>query len=401
MKDKKPGRNDSCPCGSGLKYKKCHGRSTPSIPMKMKSETVDPNLFGHLPPHIQQQIIEQEAKEKRWKTLYGDVRRTIEIDSQGYKMVAVGNQLHYSKTWKTFHDFLFDYIKHCLGAEWGKLELQKDYAERHPIMQWYKALCNFQKKNITEEKEIYSAVCTGPVGAYLSMAYDLYVLRHNSALQERLLRRLKDGQQFQGARYEMFVTASFIKSGFKIELEDESDKTTSHCEFVATCKKSGKRYSVEAKSRHRPGYLGQDGSPRCNDDIRLRIGNLLRSALRKEASFTRVVFIDINMPPEKGSTAGPFEAKWFKSLISEVSRTENDFIDGKEAPPAYLIFTNHPYHYVGDEEQEPQKNFVMTAINMEHFKINALEIAREIDPPMFTLWESINAHTKVPSHFNE
>jgi hypothetical protein len=25
-KTKKPGRNDPCPCGSGLKYKKCHGR---------------------------------------------------------------------------------------------------------------------------------------------------------------------------------------------------------------------------------------------------------------------------------------------------------------------------------------------------------------------------------------
>ena len=24
--DKQPGRNDPCPCGSGKKYKKCHGR---------------------------------------------------------------------------------------------------------------------------------------------------------------------------------------------------------------------------------------------------------------------------------------------------------------------------------------------------------------------------------------
>jgi uncharacterized protein YecA (UPF0149 family) len=23
----KPGRNDPCPCGSGLKYKKCHGQA--------------------------------------------------------------------------------------------------------------------------------------------------------------------------------------------------------------------------------------------------------------------------------------------------------------------------------------------------------------------------------------
>ena len=26
-KEKKPGRNDPCPCGSGLKYKKCCGRN--------------------------------------------------------------------------------------------------------------------------------------------------------------------------------------------------------------------------------------------------------------------------------------------------------------------------------------------------------------------------------------
>ncbi|MFV2007168.1 MAG: SEC-C metal-binding domain-containing protein, partial [Longimicrobiales bacterium] len=24
--EKEPGRNDPCPCGSGKKYKKCHGR---------------------------------------------------------------------------------------------------------------------------------------------------------------------------------------------------------------------------------------------------------------------------------------------------------------------------------------------------------------------------------------
>jgi uncharacterized protein YecA (UPF0149 family) len=26
MKGGTPGRNDACPCGSGKKYKKCHGR---------------------------------------------------------------------------------------------------------------------------------------------------------------------------------------------------------------------------------------------------------------------------------------------------------------------------------------------------------------------------------------
>ncbi len=296
-----------------------------------------------MPPRIQREIFEREVKEKRWKAQYGQVRPNISIDFQGYKMVAVGNQLHYSKKWKTFHDFLFDYIKNCLGSEWGNLELRKDYSERHPILQWYKAVCDFQKQNIKQEGQIYSADCTGPVGAYLSLAYDLYVLRHHSLLQERLIGRLKDRKQFQGARYEVFVTASFIKGGFYIEFEDESDQKTSHCEFIATHKPSGKRYSVEAKSRHRPGYLGQDGTPRSNDNIRLRIGNLLRSALKKEAAHTRIVFIDINMPPERDGR-GPFDARWFKSLMSEVSKVEKDGVGGKSTPPASSALTkNNPF----------------------------------------------------------
>jgi hypothetical protein len=168
MKGQKTGRNDPCPCRSGLKFKKCHGRSITDL--SLKSETVGEKLFVRLPTRIQQEILKREVKEKRWKTQYGQVRPTISTDFQGYKMVAVGNQLHYSKKWKTFHDFLFDYIKNCLGSEWGNSELRKDYAERHPILQWYKALCDFQRKNIKQEGEIYSAYCTGPVGAYLSLS---------------------------------------------------------------------------------------------------------------------------------------------------------------------------------------------------------------------------------------
>jgi hypothetical protein len=65
MKKIKIGRNAPCPCGSGLKYKKCHGREQSShIP---KSESVDQKLFENLPPYIQRQIIEQETKKKRRK----------------------------------------------------------------------------------------------------------------------------------------------------------------------------------------------------------------------------------------------------------------------------------------------------------------------------------------------
>ncbi|KHE92338.1 MAG: SEC-C motif protein [Candidatus Scalindua brodae] len=269
-------KNDACHCGSGLRYDECHGK----IPDKYISKTVEPNLFSRLPENIQKKIIEDEKKTAK----QGAVRPIISLDAKGYKFVAVGNQLHYSKNWKTFHDFLHDYIKKILDPKWGNAELKKPFEQRHPVIQWYNSVCTFLKKNIKKEGEIHSAVCTGIVGAYLSLAYDLYLLRNHGLLQNRLIARLKDAKQFQGARYEIYVTASFIKADFEIEFEDETDRSTTHCEFVATHRNTGKKYSVEAKSRHRLGFLGHPGvQPQDFNTIKLRIGNLINNALKKRS----------------------------------------------------------------------------------------------------------------------
>lgn len=234
-------------------------------------------------------------------------------------------------------------------------------------------------------------------GAYLSLAYDLYVLRHHSLLQQRLIDRVKDHRQFQGVRYEVYVTSSFIKAGFNIEFEDESDKSTSHCELTATHNKSGTKYSVEAKSRHRPGFLGHPGGPMQDQEkIRLRIGNLINEALRKDADYTRIIFIDINMPPEGGAV---FEKDWFKTLGTTLTKIERNGIDGHPCPPAYIFFTNHPYHYVGEDEVEPSRDFLLTAVEIQTMKVNNLRAAMHHEPPVFALWESINKHTKVPHEF--
>ncbi|MFH0975878.1 MAG: SEC-C domain-containing protein [Spirochaetota bacterium] len=379
----KTGRNEPCPCGSGLKYKKCHG--SPNMKNKIFNSTIN---------QINQEIIKQKVREDK----LGDVRPTISTEFKGRKIVAVGNQIHYAprERWKTFHDFLFDYIKHCFGIEWANKELKKKYEEMHSILQWYQDLCKFQQAHMVEKHEIYSADSTGSVGAYLALAYDLYILRHHLALQERLITRLKDKKQFQGARYEVYVTSSFIKAGFDISFEDETDRTISHCEFVATHKASGNKYSVEAKSRHRKGLLGQDGEQRNWDDQKLWIGTLLRDALKKSASYPRIIFIDVNMPPEKGEV---FKKSWVDGLMKEVSRVEVDIISGVPCPPAYLYFTNHPNHYVGNNEVEPAKDFFFTAINIQEFKQGSIENARKTHLHQFILWDSINSHCKIPESF--
>ncbi len=382
-------RNDLCHCGSGLKYKECHGK----VSEKQISKTVDPILFSKLPKAIQDQIISNEKK----KAKQGKVRPIISLDHQGYKFVAVGSQLHYSKNWKTFHDFLFDDIKKVLGSEWGNSEIKKPLQQRHPIMQWYNSLCTYQKKHIKREGEVYSAVCTGDVGAYMSLAYDLYILGHHSLLQSRLIERLKDENQFQGARYEIYTTASFIKAGFEIDFEDETDRSSTHCEFVATHNELKRKYSVEAKSRHRPGFLGHTGEPvKDHDAIRLQIGNLINNALKKEAGHTRIIFIDINMPPREGAI---FEKNWFKKLAKTLSKIERNGVDGKPCPPAYTFFTNHPHHYVGEDEVEPSRDFLFSAVNIPTMLENNHRKAMEQEPPVFELWDSINLHNKVPHEF--
>ncbi len=40
----------------------------------------------------------------------------------------------------------------------------------------------------------------------------------------------------------MFVAASLLRAGFKVEFEDESDSTTNHCEYTATSKKTAAHF---------------------------------------------------------------------------------------------------------------------------------------------------------------
>ena len=89
---------------------------------------------------------------------------------------------------------------------------------------------------------------------YFTFAYDLFTVQDNGRLDARLIERLKNCDQFQGARHELFAEATCLRAGFSIEHEDETDGLTRHAEFTATHKASGQRVSVEAKSKHRPAY---------------------------------------------------------------------------------------------------------------------------------------------------
>lgn len=379
-KKQKIGRNDPCPCGSGKKYKRCHGAATsvqgtpPGLALKAQE------LFAR-----------HQAHEKQREKQQGLGKPIISSELGETRFVAVGNRLHYSTKWKTFHDFLIHYIPAIFGKDWGNIELRKLLDERHPVCVWYYHLCHYQKTHETDREVIHTAPMTGAAAAYLGLAYNLYLLAHNVRLQEVLIGRLKNPALFLGACYETYVAAAFIKAGFLIELEDESDPRQSHCEFVATHKQTGRRFSVEAKARA-PGKAN------------VMVGNQLHAALSKNALHPRVIFIDVNVPTETPEVA---KAPWLWDVLGDIRRKEAIMtVRGQPAPPAYVILTNYPHQY-GLEKLVSSPVVVAEGFKIPDFKmdctfygIREARLARERHIEIFQLMKAMATYWEFPSTFD-
>ena len=370
----KIGRNDRCPCGSGKKFKKCHASSrapmnetvkasvasdpTPFTIHKLTPQgaatpfTVQPTVLSRIPPEVieeaHRQFAENQRREQERTSRLGQVRPEISGDFQGYKFVAIGSRLMYmpSDRCKFFTDVLIAYVPQLFGREWFEKEIAKPPDARHPVMQWRVKGMNFMNSQPPLPDGTYGATPTGPLLAYLTFAYDLYIVEHNARLDARLLERLKQVDQFQGARHELFAEATCLRAGFEIQHENEADGSTRHVEFVASHKATGQKISVEAKSKHRPGVLGQPGSRQADTAIDLPFGRLLNDAIGKNPPHPLAVFLDMNMPV---STAQRFLVppphRFILRTIDRIQKEHN----GK-CPINLLVITNHPQHYTKDEE---------------------------------------------------
>lgn len=158
----KIGRNQPCPCGSGKKYKHCHGRIAP--------RTAALPMMPFDPAQIQKVLDQQRAQEKMRQDQQGLGRPIIGVKHGDQQVIAVGNTVYFSDKWKTFPDFLSDYMKRRLDPEWGNAEIKKPLAERHPLMQWYEAYCRYQQAAIKKPGEVTQTPVTGIVTSYLGLA---------------------------------------------------------------------------------------------------------------------------------------------------------------------------------------------------------------------------------------
>ncbi len=336
MVRQKIGRNEPCPCGSGQKFKKCClGKSRSIEPI------ADPESMRLAEQHHREHMRRKAERKRR----YGEVREPISAVHQGYRFIAVGSRLYYDQHWRTFTDFLLFYVRDVMGKPWWDAEIAKPVAERHPIVRWFDHWVNASEQATREEGGLLSAVPDGTMSALLLLAYDLYILRHHGKLQDEVVTRLRHADQFPGARYELFVAATFVRAGFDFEYEDETDASRKHAEFIATFRRDNFKAAVEAKARRKK----VTATTFDVTTIRPGVKELLVNAAEKATDIPLIVFVELNLPPE-----GSQRPRW----IPEVQRILAEIAgeNGGRSPFAAVIFTNRPHVYGLPGEPDPSRH---------------------------------------------
>jgi hypothetical protein len=267
----------------------------------------------------------------------------------GQKLRAVGNSLHYRPLEETFHDFQLNLLLWTLGKNWFDEQMRKPPGERHLILRWREERNEVLEKHrdpAAPPNQPIRAQFTGNMKALQVLADDIYQLQHALKTPRKIVERLRNMRQFQGARYEVLVASLFARCGFEIEFVD--DRAKKNPEFFAI--KTGERIAVEAKSRHRPGVFHEGGKYVAEAEPKqARIRGLFQEALEQNpGQVPFVVFIDVNRPLTPQTP--PLERTWVKEAMKCFEERESESLT---EPDTGLILSNIGWHYHRDVGAPP------------------------------------------------
>lgn len=277
----------------------------------------------------------------------------------GKRYVDINGEILEATNCKTFHDFLFYFFEFIFDKNW----LKDPKNINHPLSIWYHIKNEFISRQRVNPQGFYKTPCTGAVMALLRLSYNLYLLAHNVELQSRLINRLKQIDQFQGAYYETCVAAYLIYSGFDIAIEDEKNGRTKHHDYVVTVQETGIKYAVEVKLCSKKNVLGASQG----NETAKAVGDHLYKALSKPTDKKRIIFIEMNTD----------DTNWYNEVSKILNQKEISLtIIGKPAPKAYLFLTNINYHYHLNDTDYRFDN-IFTGFKIDDFHQN-LQIYKDI-----------------------
>lgn len=239
----------------------------------------------------------------------------------------------------TFHDWIISVLESTLGTEWLEAQRLLRSSKRHVVVNWLEEY----DRTVGYPSPIPNETLSGYAKSLLVLAEDVYRLRQVNRFPNSLLKRLRDLTQFQGARYELAVSATMIRCGFKLEWKETTgDKIV---EFAASHPTLNTALCVEAKSRHRAGVLHQMPAPdpRKRDVVR-DIKRLLGRAMEKCCDgLPLVVFIDLNLPPEDVDDTP--QTSWFQEASTAL--WQELMTSRYPRNPIAVFLTNFSWHYDG------------------------------------------------------
>lgn len=194
------------------------------------------------------------------------------------------------------------------------------------------------------------------------LADDIYQLQHALETPKKIVQRLGNMREYQGARYEILVASLFARCGFSVDFID--DRSKKNPEFFAS--KAGERIAVEAKSRRRAGLLHEKGEYLVDaQPAPARIRGLFQEALEQNpGGIPFMTFIDVNLPLTP--TTPPIEREW---VIEAMMCFDDRKRDGLPESDSGLILTNIGWHYHRDVGAPPSEG-VTVKPEAPHFPIS-------------------------------
>jgi len=267
----------------------------------------------------------------------------IMVVFKGRRMRAVWSRVWMRPVHETDHEFYLALLRRALGLDWLRVEESKPESQRHRIAAWFEEMDRERESSRPRSgaAHVWSSEPTGGVTELLTLGRDLYDLSQTNQLPTKVMDRLRNTREYQGARYEIAVAGAFARAGFRIIwTKPGQDK---RCEFVAEHSGLGERIAVEAKSRRREDVLHEPVAGKPSKDFDVEIARLIRDAEEQlPTDIAGIVCIDLNLPPEHAMFTS--DAGLVESLKSVLDR----FPDPTPEKPSVLtatFFTNFAWHY--------------------------------------------------------
>lgn len=342
----KVGANEPCPCGSRKKYKKCCRDQDEGRP---RLSTPTPEQLEGIRRVALRAQVETEQSKYRAPAYH-------EFELGGQKFRIVGRGLYPQPHSGQLGDVIIEHLKtQVLGKKWLEEEGRKSPDKQHIVTRWLVAWEELRTQGQLlakgSETQTYSRL-TGDAQELLALADDASrMLQLEKRFPKKLRTRLLNRNEFQGARYELAIAATFIRTNFKIEWIDDKTGAANPLgkrhDFNAIHQVTGEMIAVETKSRRRKGRLHETGEAKDAAALSADVYNLYKEATEQNPGNRAFgIFVDVNLPHQ------PTRAGTDKTWASEVEAVLKKFGEANPANPApfsFVFFTNFAWHFQGRE----------------------------------------------------